>query len=98
MSELITTPGTRVSNNGGNGLSQLTVPATQINTKRRTEVIPKTNEKIGLRGIVRTVQILYFLGGFLLYIWLDFRGWMGKNEEKKETRFRKHAIKLRGRL
>src|SRR6185369_12767121 len=101
MSELITIPETRVSTNGGNGLPHLTIkePVTIVETaKPSVQVNHKQSTGIGLRGAVRTVQILYFLGGFLLYVWLDFRGWMGKNEEKKETRFRRHAIKLRERL
>jgi len=85
MSELMTQTETRVSTNGHNGLSPLTVPVTQIDTvEHSTKMAEKTNDRIGLRGVVRTVQILYFLGGFLLYIWMDFRGWLGKSEEKKE--------------
>src|SRR5438132_14397141 len=99
MSDLTTQTETRVSTNGGNGLEPITHPAIQLDTiDLPAEIARKTDDRIGVRGAVRTVQILYFLGGFLLYVWMDFRGWMGKNEEKKETRFRRHAIKLRERL
>src|SRR5215831_15817921 len=35
-----------------------------------------TNQKFGWNGVIRTIQIIYFLGGFLLYVWMDFRGWL----------------------
>jgi predicted unusual protein kinase regulating ubiquinone biosynthesis (AarF/ABC1/UbiB family) len=99
MSDLTTQTETRVSTYGGNGLAPIAHPVIQLPTiERASEKVSKTDDRIGLRGAIRTVQILYFLGGFLLYVWMDFRGWMGKNEEKKETRFRRHAIKLRERL
>ncbi|HZS47679.1 MAG TPA: AarF/ABC1/UbiB kinase family protein [Blastocatellia bacterium] len=98
---------TRYSNgaNNGNGTNGLTSPNSTLarpqlvnGNLKSVDLTVQPPPRFGWKGVVRTVQILYFLVGFLLYVWADFRGWLGKNEEKKEAIFRRHAIKLRNRL
>ena len=100
MDELGRQQGAGLSRNGNGPLiaqnTAIADPKSIINSKSQAEISKPTS--LGWHGIIRTVQIFYFLGEFLLYIWMDFRGWLGKNDEKKEAIFRRHATKLRKRL
>jgi len=51
-----------------------------------------------VRSLFRALKIIRTLASFALYVYLDFRGWLGNSEEKREARLRRHAIRLRERL
>ena len=46
----------------------------------------------------RSIYVLWTLISFALYVYLDSKGWFGKSEQKRETRLRRQAARLRGRL
>jgi predicted unusual protein kinase regulating ubiquinone biosynthesis (AarF/ABC1/UbiB family) len=46
----------------------------------------------------RGLYVLWTLVSFALYVYLDSKGWLGKNVEKRETRLRRQAARLRDRL
>ena len=41
---------------------------------------------------------MWALFSFALYVYLDSKGWLGRNKEKRETRLRRQAVRLRERL
>src|SRR5215213_6615393 len=51
-----------------------------------------------LSNLARAISIVWTLFSFALYVYLDSKGWLGRSEEKRETRLRRQAARLRGRL
>jgi predicted unusual protein kinase regulating ubiquinone biosynthesis (AarF/ABC1/UbiB family) len=53
---------------------------------------------VKLHNLARAIRVAWTLFSFALYVYLDSKGWFGKGEEKRETRLRRQAARLRARL
>jgi predicted unusual protein kinase regulating ubiquinone biosynthesis (AarF/ABC1/UbiB family) len=53
---------------------------------------------VKLYNLARAIRVAWTLFSFALYVYLDSKGWFGKGEEKRETRLRRQAARLRARL
>jgi predicted unusual protein kinase regulating ubiquinone biosynthesis (AarF/ABC1/UbiB family) len=51
-----------------------------------------------LSNLARAIYVAWTLLSFALYVYLDAKGWFGRSEEKRETRLRLQAVRLRERL
>jgi predicted unusual protein kinase regulating ubiquinone biosynthesis (AarF/ABC1/UbiB family) len=49
-------------------------------------------------NLARAIYVVWTLFSFTLYVYLDSKGWLGKSKEKRESRLRRQAARLRERL
>jgi predicted unusual protein kinase regulating ubiquinone biosynthesis (AarF/ABC1/UbiB family) len=51
-----------------------------------------------LSNPARAIYVAWTLLSFALYVYLDAKGWLGRSKDKRETRLRRQAVRLRERL